>query len=98
MESVFVQDMICYTCTSCLQFPLVKPAVLVEDFLKQVSSTAFPSPPLDPDAKSELTRRLIQQAMIDNFKSKFPLPSAEAIKQNPTAQYSAQPEAALFGT
>ena len=82
-QLAFAPNVSFYSCTSCVQFPLLKPAVLLENFFKQASSAALLGPPLDLNARNGLTRCLIQAVMRDSIESQFPLPSAEAIKQNP---------------
>ena len=82
MEFAFAPNVSFYGCTSCVQFPLLKPAILVEDFLKQVGSAGLPNAPPGPNSKTGLTQSLIQMSMKQSIEPQFPLPSAEAIKQN----------------
>lgn len=83
MEFAFAPNVSFYGCTSCVHFPLIKPAFLVESFLKQVGSAGLPNAPLGPDSTTGLTQRLIQTTLKQTIEPQFPLPSAEAIKQNP---------------
>ena len=83
MEFAVAQNVSWYTCTSCVQFPLLKPEVLVGDFIKQAMASALPSPPLDLNAQNRLPQRLIRYVMKNIIEPRFPLPSAKAIKQNP---------------